>query len=205
MENTIKRDELYKLVMEYMKLLNNAEDGLFKSKQDRLLKYILKIVQDDKRLFDIESALSQKCSQKLLENKSDIKTSLQTLTSGDIKNISDSFKKSEKIFEENDISKDDYSDKVKLTKLIEIADNKNNLTYNAISDIMKVDHDEVETLVIKAIECDFVEAVLDQPNEKVYFNKVLRRNVGSTNLKDIDQGLQNLLTTLNQLTFSKTE
>jgi len=201
MENTIKRDELYKLVMEYMKLLNNAEDGLFKSKQDRLLKYILKIVQDDKRLFDIESALSQKCSQKLLENNSGIKTSLQTLTSGDIKNINDSFQKSEKIFQENDISKDDYSDKVKLTKLIEIADNKNNLTYNAISDIMKVDQDEVETLVIKAMECDFVQAVLDQPNEKVYFNKVLRRNVGSTNLEDIDQGLQNLLTTLNQFTF----
>jgi len=201
MENTIKRDELYKLVMEYMKLLNNAEDGLFKSKQDRLLKYILKIVQDDKRLFDIESALSQKCSQKLLENNSGIKTSLQTLTSGDIKNINDSFQKSEKIFQENDISKDDYSDKVKLTKLIDIADNKNNLTYNEISNIMKVDQDEVETLVIKAIECDFAQAVLDQPNEKVYFNKVLRRNVGSTNLKDIDQGLENLLTTLNQFTF----
>ena len=59
-----------------------------------------------------------------------------------------------------------------------------------------MDSDEVETLVIKAIECDFIESVIDQPNEVVYFNKVLKRNVGVMNVDEINKDLQKLLATL---------
>merc|ERR1712196_270295 len=76
---------------------------------------------------------------------------------------------------------------------------KNNYqTYRELCEIMKVDDDEIEFLIIKAIECDFIEAVLDQPNEVVYFNKVLKRNVGGTCMKSIKEDLQNLLETLNE-------
>jgi len=85
---------------------------------------------------------------------------------------------------------------VKLTKLIEIADKRSILSYKEVGELMKIDQEEVEFLVIKAIENDFVLAVLDQPNEVIYFNKVLKRNVGMTNFGDIDTGLKKLLETL---------
>jgi len=118
------------------------------------------------------------------------------LISGDISNIKSSYDKCEKLYKECDISLMEFGDKVKLTKLIEIADKNRHLTYKETSDLMKVDSDEVETLVIKAIECDFIESVIDQPNEIIYFNKVLKRNVGVSNLDDINKDLQKLLATL---------
>jgi len=72
---------------------------------------------------------------------------------------------------------------------MEIADKNNHLSYKEIGDLMHIDGDEVETLVIKAIECDFVESVIDQPNETIYFTKVLKRNVGVTSLNDINKDL----------------
>lgn len=59
-----------------------------------------------------------------------------------------------------------------------------------------MDQDEVETLVIRAIECDFVESVIDQPNEVIYFNKVLKRNVGVSDLAAINRDLETLCRTL---------
>lgn len=171
-DKTIKRDDAYLLIMDYMDLMNKADDELFKGKEEKLLKYILKIVEDDKRLFDIERALFQNCSKKLLDKNEDLKATFATLTSGDIQSINASYKRSEKMLEDNDISEGDYSDKVKLTKLMDIAEKSSNLTYKEISEMMKIDQDEVEFLVIKAIECNFVEAVLDQPNEVIYVNKV---------------------------------
>lgn len=79
---------------------------------------------------------------------------------------------------------------------MEIADRNRHLTYKEMGDLLKVDSDEVETLVIKAIECDFIESVIDQPNEVVYFNKVLKRNVGVMNVDEINKDLQKLLATL---------
>lgn len=197
-ENTIKKDDLYLLAIEYMKQQNQAPSTEFVNREDKLLKYILKVVSDDKRLFDIESMLSQKCSLEVVQKNADQKKSFETITSGDISSISDSFKNVEKIFEKHDIKKDDYSDKVKLSKQIEIADKNNYQTYKELCEIMKVDDDEIEFQIIKAIECDFIEAVLDQPNEVVYFNKVLKRNVGDTCMKSIKDDLQNLLETLNE-------
>lgn len=123
------------------------------------------------------------------------------MTTGNILTIKESYKRSEDVLKSNDIDESSYSDKVKLTKLIEIADRKSNLSYGEISELMKIDRDEVEFLVIKAIECGFVEAVLDQPNEVIYFNKVLKRNVGATNCKEIDEGLKTLLHTLSNFTI----
>jgi len=80
----------------------------------------------------------------LLSKNEDLKETLNTLTSGDIKSIDKSYKRSEKVFEQNDISDGDFSDKVKLTKLIEIADKRSNLTYKEISDLMEISQDEVE-------------------------------------------------------------
>lgn len=50
--------------------------------------------------------------------------------------------------------------------------------------------------MIRAIECDFVESVIDQPNEVIYFNKVLKRNVGVSDLAAINQDLEKLCKTL---------
>lgn len=197
-ENTIKKDDLYLLAIEYMKQQNQAPATEFVNREEKLLKYILKVVSDDKRLFDIESMLSQKCSQEIIQKDGSQKKSFETITSGDINSISDSYKNVEKIFEKHDIKKDDYSDKVKLSKQIEIADKKNYQTYKDLCEIMKVDEDEIEFQIIKAIECDFINAVIDQPNEVVYFNKVLKRNVGDTCIKSIKQDLENLLETLNE-------
>lgn len=195
-EKTIKRDDAYLLIMDYMGLLNGADDEQFEKKKDKLQKYILKIAEDDKRLFDIENALFQPCAMKLMEKNKDLSKTFSTLTTGEISNIKESWDQSEKLFMEHDISKNDYSDKVKLTKLIEIADKRSILSYKEVGELMKIDQEEVEFLVIKAIENDFVLAVLDQPNEVIYFNKVLKRNVGMTNFGDIDTGLKKLLETL---------
>lgn len=197
-ENTIKKDDLYLLAIEYMKQQNQAPATEFVNREEKLLKYILKVVSDDKRLFDIESMLSQKCSQEIIQKNGNQKKSFETIISGDINSISDSYKNVEKIFEKHDIKKDDYSDKVKLSKQIEIADKKNYQTYKDLCEIMKVDEDEIEFQIIKAIECDFINAVIDQPNEVVYFNKVLKRNVGHTCIKSIKQDLENLIETLNE-------
>jgi len=79
---------------------------------------------------------------------------------------------------------------------MEIADNNRHLTYKEMGELMKANSDEVETLVIKAIECDFVESVIDQPNEIIYFNKVLKRNVGVSNVEEMNKDIQKLLKTL---------
>lgn len=64
-DKTIKRDDAYQLIIDYMGLLNNASDELFKTKEKKLLQYLLKIIEDDRRLFDIEGALFQNCCKKL--------------------------------------------------------------------------------------------------------------------------------------------
>lgn len=138
----------------------------------------------------------QNCSKKLLAKNPDLKQSFNTLISGDISSIKSSYAKCKDLYKSNDIDESDYSDKVKLTKLMEIADTHRCLSYKEISDLMKVDQDEVETLVIRAIECDFVESVIDQPNEVIYFNKVLKRNVGVSDLAAINQDLEKLCKTL---------
>lgn len=96
-----------------MELLNQATDDEFTRSQDKLLKYIFKVIKADERLFDIEQTVLQKCSRKVLEKNPNIKESLNTIISGDIEKIDDSYTASEKFFIEYDISKDDYSDKVK--------------------------------------------------------------------------------------------
>lgn len=197
-ENTIKKDDLYLLAIEYMKQQNQAPATEFAKREEKLLKYVLKVISDDKRLFDIESMLSQKCTLELIQKNGSQKKSFETIISGDINSISDSYKNVEKIFEKHDITKDDYSDKVKLSKQIEIADKKTFSSYKDLCEIMKVDEDEIEFQIIKAIECDFINAVIDQPNEVVYFNKVLKRNVGETCIKSIKQDLDNLIDTLNE-------
>jgi len=64
-DNTIKKDDDYSLIIKYMELLDQASPEEFEKKQDKLLKYIVKIVQNDRRLFDLESAFLHNCSQKL--------------------------------------------------------------------------------------------------------------------------------------------
>jgi len=100
-DNTIKKEDDFLLIMKYMELLNNATDELFNKKQDKLLKYIVKMVKDDKRLFDIESSLLQKCSQKVLENNKDLKNTFNTLISGNISDISDSYDKCKDLFKKH--------------------------------------------------------------------------------------------------------
>jgi len=72
----------------------------------------------------------------------------------------------------------DYANKVRITKLIEIADKDNQLTYTQISKLLNVEKDDVEFLVIQAIESKFIDALIDQSQETIYLNKVLKRNIG---------------------------
>jgi hypothetical protein len=130
--------------------MNTATQAQFEQKEAKLLKYIVKIVQSDRRLFDLESALLQNCSKKLLAKNPDLKTSFNTLISGDIANIKSSYACCKDLYKSNgnfpifpqkkkiDIEESDYSDKVKLTKLMEIADTHRCLSYKEISDLMKV-------------------------------------------------------------------
>lgn len=92
-----------------MQLLNQVNDADFQSRESKLLKFILKIVKDDDRLFDIEQAISQKCSRKVFETNQDIEQSLKVIINGDIDKIDDAYSKCTKVFTDHDISKDDYS------------------------------------------------------------------------------------------------
>ena len=100
-ENTIKKDDLFLLAIEYMKLQNEASDAEFRNREKKLLKYILKVVSDDKRLFDIESILSQKCSKMILANNANLKKSFETITSGDIHSIKTSYKDVQEILKKH--------------------------------------------------------------------------------------------------------
>lgn len=51
-DNTIQKDDDYSLIMKYMELMNTATQEQFDKKESKLLKYIVKIVQSDRRLFD---------------------------------------------------------------------------------------------------------------------------------------------------------
>lgn len=112
-DNTQKKDDNYLLIMKYMELLNTATPEEFEKKESKLLKYIVRIVQNDRRLFDLEHAFLQPCSQKLLKVNKDLATSFNTLISGDISNIKSSYEKCKDLYESNEISQDDFSDKVK--------------------------------------------------------------------------------------------
>jgi len=112
-DNTIRKDDDYLLITRYMELLSKATPEQFEKKQDKLLKYIVKIVQNDRRLFDMEQAFLQPCCQKLLAVNKDLAACFNTLISGDISNIKHSYGKCKSLFESNDISEDEFSDKVK--------------------------------------------------------------------------------------------
>lgn len=61
---------------------------------------------------------------------------------------------------------------------------------------MNIVEDDVEFLIIKAIESKFLDALIDQYNEKVDFNNVLKRNIGTINQKELQNDLKNLIVTL---------
>lgn len=57
-------------------------------------------------------------------------------------------------------------------------------------------------MVIKAIESQFMDALIDQTNETIHFNNVLKRNIGGTNLNEIKSDLAKLIETLENFEIS---
>jgi hypothetical protein len=100
-DNTIQKDDDYSLILKYIELMNTATQAQFEQKEEKLLKYIVKIVQSDRRLFDLESAFLQNCSKKLLAKNPDLKTSFNTLISGDIANIKSSYARCKDLYKSN--------------------------------------------------------------------------------------------------------
>lgn len=195
-DNTQRKENTYQLILRYMEQLNDCSEEEFSKLlshvEVKLLSYVMKVVSSDDRIFDIEQQLNQKCAISVFAKNKQIKESLEIIVSGDIDKINEGYSKAQELYEKNGINEMDYANKVRITKLIEIADKDNQLTYTQISKLLNVEKDDVEFLVIQAIESKFIDALIDQSQETIYLNKVLKRNIGKKSQEEIRGDLSKL-------------
>lgn len=110
---------------------------------------------------------------------------------GEVSQSDSAFSKNETLLSKAGISKEDLKEKYQLSKIASLADNHQQMTFEELAKELHCTTDEVEFLFISSIEYGFIDALIDQNTQRVFFrwasitlqlNLIIYRQVYKRNL-----------------------
>lgn len=159
---------------------------------NRLLTYL---ITDEEEIFSVEDFLANPLLQEVLQADPKLMESWAKFTSGNLSSAEDFYNFNEKYLKESQLTIEDIKDKMRYYKLSQVADSHKVLSIEELSKHLEWGPEEVELFLIKAIQYGFVDALIDQMTQKVYFREVHKRNLKLTSKHEITRSIDDLITT----------
>ena len=119
----------------------------------------------------------------MIEDNLNLKDLLQGIMKGDVSQSEAIFAKNEVLLTKSKITKEDLKEKFRLIKITNIADDHQQMTFAELAKELCCSVDEVEFLFISSIEFGFIDALIDQNTQSVFFrysifyNKIQSNNI----------------------------
>jgi len=151
--------------------------GLFKTlPKDEILKYkqdisdaIIEVIKDDALLFDLGEIINAAHIQNVLEEIGGLKQLYLGILTGNVKEAEALFSQTQSLLKCTNVDIASLKDKIRYSKMVSLADEHKKLTFKELTTHLDCDIQDIEILFINAIELGFLEVIIDQANEIVYF------------------------------------
>jgi hypothetical protein len=195
--SVLREKEKYKLLTQLVTSLftilsqrDPAKVAPHKETIHRLLTYL---ISDEEEIFAVEDFLANPMLQKVLQADQKLIESWGKFTSGNLSAAEEFFNFNEKYLKESGLTIDDVKDKMRYYKLSQVADEHKIISIDDLATHLQWSADETELFLIKAIQYGFVDALIDQMSQKIYFRDVLKRNLKLTTKTEITKNFDSLL------------
>ena len=160
---------LFSQAIQFLRLFSGlAKEEILKHKT-AISCSIADIISSNEHLFDIGELAQLKQIQTVTEDNAELKHLLQAIVQGRIQECAEVYSKNESLLKQAGISQDDLREKLRLTKITSLAGQHEKLSFQQLSQELSCDPSEVEFLFISSIEHGFIDALIDQNSQSVYF------------------------------------
>lgn len=198
----LREKEKYKLLTQLITSLftilsqrDSAKVAPHKETIHRLLTYL---ITDEEEIFAVEDFLGNPLLQEVLQADQKLIENWSKFTSGNLSAAEEFYSFNEKYLKESGLTVEDIKDKMRYYKLSQVADEHKTISIDELAKHLQWTADETELFLIKAIQYKFVDALIDQMSQKIYFRDVLKRNLKLTSKKDIVKNLDGLMDKLKE-------
>lgn len=195
--SVLREKEKYKLLTQLVTslftILSQREPTKVAPHKETIQLLLTYLITDEEEIFAVEDFLANPMLQEVLQADKKLVDSWQKFTSGNLSSADEFFNFNEKYLKESGLNIDDVKDKMRYYKLSQVADEHKIISIDDLATHLQWSADETELFLIKAIQYKFVDALIDQVSQKIYFRDVLKRNLKLTSKTEIAKNFDGLL------------
>lgn len=172
--NIVKTRNDPNLLYEQIRQLFSEFDGASKEQiianKDLLASCIVEIIQTDEHLFELGEISEMEQIKVLFSEMPNLQKLTSGIISGDVNAANEIYNLNKSLLEGSEISDiEDIKNKIRYSCITSIADENTSMSFSDLSVKLLCSEEEIETLFITAIEFGYLDALIDESNQHVYF------------------------------------
>lgn len=196
LEDIVESDSdtnLFGQTKSYLDVFKGESKEVIAEYKDHIVEAIVRIFAKDQFLFDLTELMVQPHVKEVLNLVPELNKLYESLQNADQSKASAVFKECKDLLKKSEIGEEDLRTKILYSKLIEISENAKKMTFSELSSSLGCDESEVEMLLIGASEHGFLDAVIDQATNVVYFGVIHKRSLSQDKTNKITEKIDEVI------------
>lgn len=161
---------LYEQLRQLFDEFEGAPQDQIKANKDLLATSIIDVIQNDEHLFELGEICELDQIKTLLSDLPNLQKLTKAIITGDVSAGDDLFQQNQALLATSGIDdKEDLKNKIRYSSISTIGDQYKSMSFADLAVKLQCPEDEIETLFITAIEFGYLDALIDESQQIVYF------------------------------------
>lgn len=161
---------LYEQIRLLLEEFEGASQTQVNAHKDLLATCLIDIIQNDENLFELGEVCELEHIKLLLSELTNLGTLIKSIVSGDVSKGDEAYELNKDLLKNSGIeSSEDLKNKIRYSCITTIADENSSMGFSDLAQKLQCTEDDIETLFITAIEFGYLDALIDEKAQVVYF------------------------------------